>query len=231
MAQFVDDARLGAVEHSKEDRLPALDDDAEDRGGNEQADDRVGKRIAEPHPDGAEKHRQTRPAVDARVVSVRDQRRAVDLLADANAEDGDSLVAEKADDRGRYHRAQIGYVLGMQKPLYALISRDDRARENREYDDEPCQILDAPIAESESLARLLAGEPKGNPERYRGRSILKIVNRVGKQRTNALAQGSAFTPPIVGRDRGIDDAVGVSMASRMIVRVVVRIAMTVHCST
>jgi hypothetical protein len=35
----------------------------------------------------------------------------------------------------------------MQKPLYALISRDDRARENREYDCEPCQVLDAPIAE------------------------------------------------------------------------------------
>ena len=42
-------SRLGAVEHSEEDRLAALDDDAEDRGGNEQADDRVGKRVAEPH--------------------------------------------------------------------------------------------------------------------------------------------------------------------------------------
>ena len=136
----------------------------------------------------------------------------------------------------------------MQKPLYALISCDDRARENREHDCDPCQVLDAPIAESESLARLLAGKPKCDPERYRGRSIPKIVNRVGKQRDAAgeedhhqLQNGRGGEtnerpfdrpqPPVVGRDRGIDDAVGVSMAGRMIVRVVVRIAMTVHCST
>src|SRR5258705_6262429 len=44
------------------------------------------------------------------------------------------------------------------------------------------KVLDAPITESEALARLLAGEPKGNPERDRGRSIPKIVNRIGEQR-------------------------------------------------
>ena len=93
MAKFVDNVRLGAVEHAKEDRLAALNDDAEDRGGNEQADDRVGKRVAEPHADRAEKHRQAGPAIDARVVPVRNQRRAVDLLTDANPEKRHRLIA------------------------------------------------------------------------------------------------------------------------------------------
>src|SRR3954469_13040528 len=98
MTQFLDDFRVSAVEHSKEDRLSALNDDAEDRSRNEQANDRVGKRVAEPHPDGAKKYGQACPAVDTCVVSIRDQGGAFNLLADANAEDGDSLVAEKADD-------------------------------------------------------------------------------------------------------------------------------------
>ena len=34
MAQLLDDFWVRAIEHSKEDRLPALDDDAEDRSGN-----------------------------------------------------------------------------------------------------------------------------------------------------------------------------------------------------
>ena len=136
----------------------------------------------------------------------------------------------------------------MQKPLDALISRDDRARENREHDRDPCQVLDAPIAEREALARRLARKPERNRERDRGRGITEIVDRVRKQRDAAgeedhhqLQNGRGGEtnerpfdrpqPPVVGRDRGIDDAVGVSMAGRMIVRVVVRIAMTVHCST
>ena len=56
MTQFLDDFRVSAVEHSKEDRLSALNDDAEDRSRNEQANDRIGKRVAEPHPDGTKEH-------------------------------------------------------------------------------------------------------------------------------------------------------------------------------
>ncbi len=90
--------------------------------------------VAEPHANCAEEHSQTCPPVDARVVSVRDQRGTIDLAADANPEDRDSLVTEKADNRGRHHRPQIRYVLGMQEPLDTLVSRDDSACENCKHD-------------------------------------------------------------------------------------------------
>ena len=49
----------------------------------------------------------------------------------------------------------------MQEPLYALISCDDRARENRENDCEPGPVLDAPIAEGSSLGVLIFCWPAG----------------------------------------------------------------------
>jgi len=136
----------------------------------------------------------------------------------------------------------------MQEPLDALISRDDRARENREHDRDPCQVLDAAIAEREALARRLARKPERDRERDRSRGVTEIVDRIREQRDAAGEEDHQQLehrrgretcerpfdrpqPPVVGRDRGIDDAVGVSMAGQMIVRVVVRIAMTVHCST
>ena len=134
------------------------------------------------------------------------------------------------------------------------IPPDDRARENCDYDCEPGQVLDAPIAESEPLARLLAGEPKGNPERYRGRSIPKIVNCVGKQRDAAgeedhrqLQNGRGGEtderpfdrpqPPPAGRDRGVDDPMCMAMAERMVMPIVVGMVMRmvvpaiIHCRT
>ena len=99
MANFFYDVWFGPVEHAYEDRFSALNDDAEDRGRNEQPDDRIGKRIAEPYPNRAEQHGQACPAVDAGVIPVRNQGGAVDLAADANSEDRNSLVAEKADDQ------------------------------------------------------------------------------------------------------------------------------------
>ena len=232
-AQFVDDVRVGPIEHPHEDRLPALNDDAEDRSRDEQADDRVGKRVAQPYAGGAEEHGQAGPAVDTRMVSVRDQGRAVDLLADADPEHRNRLVAEKADDRGRHHRAQIGYVLGMQEPIDALIPGDDRARENRQYDGDPGQVLDAPITEGKASARLLAREPECDRQRDRSRGVAEIMNCIGQQRHAAgdedhdqLQRGRdrqtrerpfdrPQSPP-AGGDRGVDDAMRMAMTMRRI---------------
>jgi len=170
--------RLGAVEHAEEDRLAALNDDPEDRGGDEQANDRIGERVAEPHADRTEQHRQARPAIDARMVPVRDQRRAVDLLTDANPEKCHRFIAYKADNGGGDHGAYVRYLLGMQQPLDALISRHDRARENREHDRDPGQVLDAAIAEREALARRFARKPERDRERDRGRGVTEIMDGV-----------------------------------------------------
>src|SRR4051794_32085949 len=103
-------------------------------------------------------------------------------MTNANAEDRDSFVSEKADDRGRDHRPQIGYPLGMQEPLDALISRDARARENRYDDRDPRQVLDASIAESKASAWLLACEPECDRERDCGGGVSKVMNGVREQR-------------------------------------------------
>ena len=62
--------------------------------------DRVGERVAEPHAERAQHHGEARQPVDARVVAIGDQRRAVDLAAHPDAEHGHSLVAEEADHPG-----------------------------------------------------------------------------------------------------------------------------------
>ena len=66
----------------------------------------IRQRKAEPDADRAEHDRETGQPVHPGVIAVGDQRRALDLAADADAEDGDDLVAEEADDAGGGHRAQ-----------------------------------------------------------------------------------------------------------------------------
>ena len=51
-------------------------------------------------PSGAEHDRKARQSVDPGVVAVGDQGRAVHLAPDPDAEHGDRLVADKADDAG-----------------------------------------------------------------------------------------------------------------------------------
>src|SRR5262249_18998665 len=150
--------------------------------GDEEADDGIGKRIAKPHADGAEQHRQASPAVDTGVVAVRDQRGAVDLAADADAENRDRFVAKEADDRGGDHRPQVRDLLGMQEPRDALVSRDDGARENRDDNGYTGQILDAAVPEREPLARPLARKPERDREWDGGGGIAEIVDGIREQR-------------------------------------------------
>jgi hypothetical protein len=48
---FIDNMRLCTIKHACKDRLSTLNDDAKYRGGDEQPDDRIGKRIAQPYAD------------------------------------------------------------------------------------------------------------------------------------------------------------------------------------
>jgi len=178
---LIDDLRFGSVERTRKDRFSALDDDGKNGRGNEKPDDRVGKRVAQPYADRTDEHRKACPSVDAGVIAVGDQGGTADFASDANAEDRNGFVAEKADDRRSDHRPQVRYLLRVQEPLDALVSRDDGARENRQHDGNAGQVLDAPIAEGEAGARLLAGEPERDAERDRRRGIPQVVNRVGEE--------------------------------------------------
>src|SRR5262249_60282428 len=51
---FIDDMWLCTVKDACKDRLSALNDDSKNCRGDEQPDDRIGKRIAQPYSEGAE---------------------------------------------------------------------------------------------------------------------------------------------------------------------------------
>ena len=90
-------AGLDAVQHAGKHGACRLPDDAEYGDGDEQPDDRVGQRKAEPDADGTDDHGKAGEAVGAGVVAVGDERRAVDLPADFDAEDRYGLVPGKPD--------------------------------------------------------------------------------------------------------------------------------------
>jgi hypothetical protein len=98
VAHLLVDVWLDAVEHADEDGLHGLPHDAENRDRDEQPHDRVRFREAVGHAERSDDHGQAGPSIRPRVIAVRDQRRAADLLPHADAEHRDSFVSEKPDD-------------------------------------------------------------------------------------------------------------------------------------
>src|SRR5690348_14210655 len=96
---------------------------------------------------------------------IGDERGAADLTADPNAEDCDTLVADEANDRGGHDRPEVRDLLRVEKALNRLVAGDERAGENRHDDGDAGDILDPPIAEGESPARLAAAEHESDGER------------------------------------------------------------------
>ena len=181
VTDFVDHIWLDAVEHSREDRLDRLPDDLHDRDRDEQTDNRIGDRIAEPDADSAEKHGQTCPAVDAGVITIGNERGTLNFFADFDAENGDRFVADEANDRSGDDCPEITNRLRMHKTADRFVTGDHRAERDREHDGNAGQIFDAAVSVSETLARFPARECERNPKRNRGRGIAKIMNRIGKK--------------------------------------------------
>ena len=176
------EVRVGAVEHPGEDRLSRLPDDPENRDRDQQPDEWIGKRETEPHTDRPEHHREARQSVDAGVIAVGDERGAVDLAPDPDAEDGDRLVAGEAGDARRRHPAEMRDRLRMDQPVDRLPAGDEGAEEDDADDGGACEILDPAHAMGEAEARLPSGEDEGDPQRNRGGRVADIVDRVGEQR-------------------------------------------------
>lgn len=134
VADLVDDARLDPVEAAREYGPRRLPDDAEDRQRDQQADDRVGDWIAQPDADGAENHGQGGQAVRACVIAVGDQRGAVHLPADADAEHRHHLVAQEADEARRDEPAELRHRLRLDQAADRLVAGDDGAEQDDEHD-------------------------------------------------------------------------------------------------
>src|SRR5437764_4875519 len=163
LADLIDDRWLDAIEHAGKYRLARLPDDLSNGDGDEQAHDRIRQRVAEPHPGGADEHREAGEAVDARVVAVGDQCGALDFAADLDADDRGYLIAGEADDRRSGNRREVADLLRMQKSLDRLVTRDHGTEGDDQHDDHARQVLDAPIAVRKALARLAARERERDP--------------------------------------------------------------------
>ena len=86
MSNLIDRARLYAVQHPGQHGARRLPNDAEDDDCNQQANDRIGKRIPDPYAKRADNHGEACQPVGASMIAIGDQRRAVDFAADTDSE-------------------------------------------------------------------------------------------------------------------------------------------------
>lgn len=228
LPQFLADGRLDTIQRAGEHGTRRLPDDAEDHHCDDEPDDRVGQREAQPDTRGAEHHGKAGQPVDAGMVTVGDERRALDLAADADAEHGDDLVADETEHPGRCHDAEHVDLLRVDQPVDRLVAGDQRAEQNQADDDHAGKVLDAAEAIGETRRRLAPGEGEGDPERDGGGRIADIVDGVGEQGHAAAQQdnddlqnrgdGEDGERPLDrpdaargGGDGRVDDAVGMAM--------------------
>lgn len=112
----LDDIHVDRVQHPEHHGSPGVDHDPEDRDGDGERDQWVGRGIARPHAKRTDQHGEAGPAIHASVIAVSDERGASDLPPDSNPEDGNRLVTEEPDDGGRHDGAEHFYRPRMYEP-------------------------------------------------------------------------------------------------------------------
>jgi hypothetical protein len=121
------DSLVQAVAH----RLPRAPRDAEDDECDRDADDGVGPLEAEGHERRAEDDCEGDEPVDARVVPVRHEGRAVETASGAEAHLRGDLVPEEADDAGNRDQPQMREIAWVEQPVDGLVQGDAGADEDR----------------------------------------------------------------------------------------------------
>ena len=127
--------------------------------------------------------------VGAGVIAIRDQGRAVDLAADPDAEHGDRLVADKADDAGRRRPPKLADRLRVDQAVDRLVAGNDGAEQDDEDDQDAGQILDPPVAVGEARARLAAAPArKAIHSGIAVVGVANVVDGIGQQRDAARGE-------------------------------------------
>ena len=72
-------------------------------------------------------------------------------------------------------------ILGVKKPIDALVAGNERAKKNCENDGNTGKVLYPPIAKSEPLVGSLARKQERNAQRNSCRGISEIMNGVRQQ--------------------------------------------------
>src|SRR5215212_7729458 len=166
------------IEQAGEDRLSRLPHDHENRRCDQEANDRVSKRVAQPHPDCPKQDSKARPAIRPGVVPISHKGSAFDFPTNPDTKNGNSLIASKPDYRGHHDGPQVSHRLGIEESVYGLVTGDYGAKKDDEHYDYPCQVLKAPIAKGKAPARPQPSERKGDPQRHRGCRITEVMNSV-----------------------------------------------------
>jgi hypothetical protein len=91
------------------------------------------------------------------MIPIGDERHAADLFAHLDAKQRDRLVAEKAEDGGRYDGAEIAHRLGMDETGDRFIAGNERTHGHDEHNHQAGEVFKAAQAIGESLGRFSLG--------------------------------------------------------------------------
>jgi hypothetical protein len=159
------------------DRMPRVPRDVEDDERDRKADDRIGDGHAESYDNGACEHAEADEAVNASVVAVCDESRAVESPPCSRPNLSRNLISDESDHSGRRQPPQVRQVVWIDEAQNRLDERDARADKDNEHNDDS----------GEAFATRAAKE-EGEAERYRRRRIAEVVNQIGEER-HAKCQG------------------------------------------
>ena len=169
---------------------------------------------------GAEHDAERDERVDARVVTVRDERRAVQTTAGAQPHLRSHLVARDSRRAGGCYPAEVRELLRVDQALDRCVERDASAHEDREDDEVAGDLLGPRAAHEERDA-----------ERHCGQRVAGVVDEVGEQRDAAAgdeddrlercsdpehteADRHRTHAGAAADDRSVDEPVAVSMVVR-----------------
>jgi len=115
------------------------------------------------------------------VDAVRLQRGRPDAAPDADAVPGHHLVADRADDGGHHHDAEVGDPLGVEEAVDRLVPGEDRRARDEEQDHDAGHVLRLAVPIGEARRRGATPEPEGQPQRHRGQRVGRVVQGVAQE--------------------------------------------------
>ena len=124
---LVDDARFHTVQHARQHGARRLPHDAENGEGDEDADDGIGERKAEPNAESAGYYRQAGEAVDPGVVTVRDQRALLIWRPTLMRSTATASLPTKPTRPATATQPSMRDRLGMEQAVDGLIAGHQRA--------------------------------------------------------------------------------------------------------
>src|SRR6187401_947472 len=162
MPDFVNDVWLDAIKYPRKDLFATLNHNSKDRNCDDQSHNWIGKRVTKPNAEHSEKHCKTCPPVNSSMLAIGNQSRAANPAPDANTKNRYPFITEKTNNRSDRDRPKMRNILRMKKAIDALVTGDNRAEKNDEYNGRAREILDSTIAEGKSLVGSLTCKKKGN---------------------------------------------------------------------